>query len=193
MPRPKKFDKDEILERAMRLFWQKGFEATSIQDLVEHTGINKQSLYDTFGDKRALYAAALNHYRTANECRFGELLAEGTSAKQALRAFFDRVIGETAADADRKGCFMNNAMVELSAGDEEIGRLCGDNMRSMETKFARLIKDGQSTGEIRRALDAEATAAFLFAALSGLQAVSKITPEKEKLEQIAATSLSVLE
>ncbi len=193
MPRPKKFDKDEILGRAMRLFWQKGFEATSIQDLVECTGVNKQSLYDTYGDKRALYAAALKHYRTTNESRFGELLGESPSAKRTLRAFFEKVISETDSDAERKGCFMNNATVELAAVDEEIGRLCGDNMRSMEAKFVRIIKEGQSTGEIRRALDPEATAAFLFAALSGLQAVSKITPEKEKLERIAATTLSVLE
>lgn len=193
MPRPKKFDKEEILERAMRLFWQKGFEATSIQDLVDHTGVNKQSLYDTFGDKQSLYRAALDHYRAVNENLFGELCAESCSAKTALRAIFEKIVDENAADAERKGCFLVNAAIELSASRDEIGRLCGDNMRSMEAKFARLIEAGQDSGEIRRSLDAEATAAFLFAALSGLQTVGKITRERKKLAQIVETSLSVLE
>ncbi len=193
MPRPKNFNKDEILNKAMHLFWRKGYKATSVQDLVAYTGVNKQSLYDTFGGKHSLYLAALKSYRTKNDDSLGELFAGDIPVKNILEMMFDAVIAEAVADAHSKGCFMNNATVELSPHNEEIGKLCLDNMQSVEKKFYQLIKRGQTSGEIRKSLDAKSIAAFLFAAVNGLRAVSKITTDKRKLEGVVKTTLSVLD
>jgi TetR/AcrR family transcriptional regulator, transcriptional repressor for nem operon len=193
MPRPKNFDKNEVLEKAMNLFWQKGYEATSVKDLVEHTGINKQSLYDTYGDKHSLYLAALNDYRRRCESSFNELFLSNDSVKSILRQMFEGVIEETISDSHRKGCFLNNATVELSSQNEIIGKICADNMKSFEHKFSELIKRGQNTGEISQSLNTENVASFLFATVNGLRAVSKITQDKQKLEEIVNTTLSVLD
>jgi TetR/AcrR family transcriptional regulator, transcriptional repressor for nem operon len=193
MARPKQFDKDEVLKLAMDVFWRKGFEATSVQDLVVHTKVNKQSLYDTFGDKHSLYLAALNNYRIENENQFNGLAAQDISVKSALQKLFDNVISEAVADVDRKGCFMNNATVELASQNEIIGKFCFDNMTSMEARLGELVKRGQQTGEISNALKADNVAAFLFTAINGLRAVSKITQDKKKLEEIVQTTLSVLD
>ncbi len=194
MPRPKNFDKEEVLDRAMRLFWRKGYEATSVQDLVAHTGVNKQSLYDTFGGKHALYLAALSKYRAENDDSLGELFAaKDDSVKETLQTMFDALISGVGAEADRKGCFMNNTTIELSPHNAEISKLCADNMKATERKFYQLIKRGQTTGEIRNSLDARAVAAFLFTAINGLQAISKITADKRKLKGIVKTTLSILD
>jgi TetR/AcrR family transcriptional regulator, transcriptional repressor for nem operon len=193
MARPKNFNKDEVLRLAMQVFWQKGYEATSVQDLVESTKVNKQSLYDTFGDKHSLYLAALSSYQAENECQVSALFAENISAKEALRKLFDNVISEAISDLGRKGCFMNNATVELASQDEKIGKVCFDNMNSMEKKLFELIKRGQANNEISELLDAKSIAAFFFTAINGLRAVSKITQDKKKLEDIVKINLSVLD
>ncbi len=193
MPRPKNFEKEEVLKKVMMLFWEKGYEATSIQDLVVHTGVNKQSLYDTFGDKQTLYFSALSAYRTENECNLDQLFAANVSTRMALEKLFENVIAEAVVDSNRKGCFMNNATVELSSQNEKIGRFCFDNMNSMEKTLANLIEKGQANGEVSESLDAKVIAAFLFTAINGLRAVSKITQDKLKLEEIVKTTLSVLD
>jgi TetR/AcrR family transcriptional regulator, transcriptional repressor for nem operon len=193
MARPKKFDKEEVLKLATEIFWRKGFEATSVQDLVEQTKVNKQSLYDTFGDKHSLYLAALCRYRAESENQFGCLAAENISPKTVLRKLFENVIAEAVGDSEQKGCFINNAMIELAAQDEKIGKICLESMSSMETRLARLVKKGQEAGEIAESLKPETVAAFLFAALNGLRAVSKITPDENKLKEIAETTLSIFD
>ncbi len=193
MPRPKNFEKEEVLKKAMQLFWRKGYEATSIKDLVVHTGINKQSLYDTFGDKHTLYLAALSIYRADNECGFDALSAANISTKTALHQLFENVIAEVVADSDRKGCFMNNATVELSSQNEKVGQICFDNMNTMEKRLGKLIERGQADGEISKTLNSKTVAAFLFTAINGLRAVSKITQDKQKLEDIVKITLSILD
>jgi TetR/AcrR family transcriptional regulator, transcriptional repressor for nem operon len=192
MARPKNFDKDTILNLAMQVFWRQGYEATSVQDLVAHTKINKQSLYDTFGDKHSLYLAALNSYKSECESQFGSLLAENISAKATMQKLFDNLIAESISDTGHHGCFMNNAAVELASQDKEIGKACFDNMISWENKFVDLIKKGQKNNEIPTNLSAESVAAFLFTVISGLRSAGKINQDETKLKEIVKTALSIL-
>lgn len=193
MPRPKSFCKEDVLKKAMELFWQKGYEATSVQDLVEHLGINKQSLYDTFGDKQTLYSAALKNYRAEHEMQLSEMNFEGSSVKATFRKLFEKAISNTCEDPQKKGCFLNNATVELASQNKEIGAICTDWMKSFETKFGKLIKQGQNTGEIRKELDAESTVAYFYVVLSGLAAVGKINEDRKKLEKVIENTLAILD
>lgn len=193
MPRPKNFNKEEVLNNAMQLFWQKGYEATSIQDLVAHLGINKQSLYDTFGDKQTLYLSALRNYRQENEIGFNNLCPENGSVKETFKSFFENVINNICDDSQKKGCFLNNAAVELAANNEEISKVCLEGMQTIEKKFSKLIKHGQARGEIKKELDADGAASFFYVVLNGLRTIGKIKEDRNKLEAIVENTLSILD
>src|SRR6267143_5467200 len=109
MARHKEFDRDETLQKAMEVFWSRGYEAASIGDLVKHMGINRQSLYDTFGDKHTLYLLALDRYREVEGRRMFELLEQPGSVKKTLRQLFEGVVDGSLRDGQRRGCFMGNA------------------------------------------------------------------------------------
>src|SRR3977135_2157179 len=114
MARHKEFDRAEALHKAMEVFWSRGYEAASIQDLIKHMGINRQSLYDTFGDKHALYLQALDRYREIESRKLLDLLERCGSVKRALRRLFARVVEGSLCAGERRGCFLGNAMSELA-------------------------------------------------------------------------------
>jgi TetR/AcrR family transcriptional regulator, transcriptional repressor for nem operon len=192
MPRPKSFNKEEVLNSAMQLFWQKGYEATSIQDLVAHLGINKQSLYDTFGDKQSLYLMALNNYRLENELWMNSLNLGNGSVKKAFKSFFDSVISNPCEETRKKGCFLGNALIEVAPQNEEVNKICLEGMESFEKRFSKLIRQGQESGEINSEIDADETASFFYVVLNGLKAISKIKADKKKMKAVVKNALSVL-
>src|SRR5215207_4045492 len=114
MARHKEFDRDEALHKAMEVFWSRGYEAASVGELVEHMGINRQSLYDTFGDKHALFLQALDRYHEVESRKLLDLLERPGSVKRALRQLFTGVVEGSLCDGGRRGCLMGNAMSELA-------------------------------------------------------------------------------
>src|SRR5215216_2939123 len=126
MARHKEFERDEALQKAMEVFWGRGYEATSVGDLVEHMGINRQSLYDTFGDKHALYLQALDRYREVEGRKMFELLERPGSGKRALRQLFAGVVAGSLCAGERRGCFVGNAMSERAGRcPETAAKACG--------------------------------------------------------------------
>src|SRR6201986_4496734 len=114
MARHKEFDRDEALQKAMEVFWSRGYEAASIQDLVEHMGINRQSLYDTFGDKHSLFLQALDRYREVEGRKLFGLLEQSGSVKRALRQGFEVVVEGSLGGGERRWCCVGNATSELA-------------------------------------------------------------------------------
>ncbi len=193
MPWVKSFNVDKTLDDAMRIFWSRGYEATSIQDLVQEMGINRGSLYDTYGDKRALFIAALQHYdKRYRKTRLAKLEREH-SPKGAIEALFVDWIHLVTTDADRRGCFLTNAASELSAHDTEVGAIVATSQKETEQFFRRLIKRGQAIGEIDKGLDATQTARLLLAALIGLLVLARSRPERMLLKSIASSAMGSLE
>jgi TetR/AcrR family transcriptional repressor of nem operon len=192
MARPKEFDRDQALACAMDVFWTKGFENASLDDLTQATGVGRQSLYDTFGDKRALYLAALQHYREAGE---GEMLAalEGPQPlRLAVRACLDYVIRAVSTEGKRRGCLLVDAAVERSEHDEDVRRCvegaCGARTKALERRFIRAQKEG----ELGAHHDPRALAHFFYSTVQGLIVVAKSSGDRQALEQIARVALSVL-
>src|SRR3989454_1626399 len=132
MARHKEFDRDEVLHKAMEVFWSRGYEATSIRDLVKHMGINRPSLYDTFGDKHALYLQALDRYREVEGRKVLELLERPGSVKKTLRQLFGGVVEKAVCDGQRRGCFMSNATSELAGRCKETAARTRSNMAATE-------------------------------------------------------------
>jgi TetR/AcrR family transcriptional repressor of nem operon len=193
MARPKVFDRDEALHKAMEVFWARGYEAASINDLVKHMGINRQSLYDTFGDKHALYLAALDRYREVEGRKMFELLERPGSVKRALRQLFESVVGCALGGGERRGCFVGNATSELAGRCRATAEKACDNMAAAEGALYRALLRGKREGEITGRADLRAVARFLYSSLQGLQLMSKATRDRKTLEDVVRVTLSVLD
>jgi TetR/AcrR family transcriptional regulator, transcriptional repressor for nem operon len=193
MPRHKEFDRDEVLLKAMEVFWMRGYEAASIQDLVEHMGINRQSLYDTFGDKHALYLQSLDRYREVEGRKLFELLERPGSVKKSLRQLFEGVVEGSLCSGQRRGCFMGNAMSELAGRCKETAARTCTNMTAAEEVFYRALLRGKKDGEFKGVRDARAVARFLYSSLQGLVLMAKSTQDRKTLEDIVKVTLSVVD
>lgn len=193
MARHKEFDRDEALQKAMEVFWARGYEATSIQDLVEHTGVNRQSLYDTFGDKHTLFLQALDRYHEVESRKLFDLLERPGSVKKALRQFFISVIEGSLCDGGRRGCLMGNAMSELAGRCEATTEKTCRNMAAIEDAFYRALLRGRKNGELTGVREPRAVARFLYSSFQGLVLTAKAKRDRRTLEDVVKVTLSVLD
>jgi len=193
MARHKEFDRDEALHKAMEVFWSRGYGAASIQDLVKHMGINRQSLYDTFGDTHALYLQALDRYREVEGHKLFQLLERPGSVKKSLRQLFEGVVEEALCTGQRRGCFMGNAMSELAGRCKETAARTCSNMVAAEGTFYRALLRGKKEGELEGVRDPRAVARFLYSSLQGLILMAKATQDRKTLEDVVKVTLSVLD
>ncbi|MFF2016578.1 TetR/AcrR family transcriptional regulator [Paenibacillus sp. NPDC058177] len=191
MARSKEFEIDDVLEKAMNLFWLQGYEKTSMQDLVTGMGIHKRSMYDTFGDKHSLYMKAVERYGRSVAERMKEQAEAQPTVKQAIRSLFEMVLRNDTGMP--KGCLMVNTAVELSLHDSEADSLVQDSFLSSERLLEKLVSSGQDSGEISRQLEAPALAAYLHNALVGLRVMVKTGQDPSRLEQIVDITLTVLD
>lgn len=192
MARTKEFDREAVLDKAMRLFWRQGYEAASLRDLLAEMGIGRQSMYDTFGDKHALFLAALDRYcATVGEPLFAPL-AEPGPVKSAVRQVFERAIAGSVNEG-RHGCLMANATAELAPRDRDVACRAEANLAGAEEAFRRALERGQAAGEVASHHDARALARYLFNALQGLRLTAKATPDRRVLDEIVDVTLSVLD
>lgn len=183
MPWEKQFDVDEVLDSAMGMFWEQGYQATSMQQLVEHTGVNRASLYATYSDKRELFLAALRRYDERRRRMLSELEA-GHKPKDAIRRLFLAFVDQAASANSNRGCFLTNTALELSAHDPDAGRIVARGQADVEAFFLRLIQKGKAAGDIPRHVRAAETARGLLAALLGLLVLVRSRPEPALLKSI---------
>lgn len=193
MARQLEFNRGEVLQRAMELFWEKGYEATSINELLERTGIKRQSLYNTFGDKHALYLEALERYRSGEGRVTISPIFEQGPIRERLRRMYQNAIEEAFCDPARKGCFIANATLELGTRDKATGDFISNNLAGSEELFTAVLTDAQVRGEIVEDRDPRALARHFINSLYGLRVLSKATQSREMLEDIADTALLVLD
>lgn len=193
MPRVKQFDEKEILNKAMELFWKKGFHATSIQNLVSHLGINRASLYDTFGGKEELFNKAFEQYRNTTGNMLKAIFDKEDSVRQGLKKLFDSAIEETIKDKACKGCFVVNTTTELIPGDKAIHQILSDNKTNVEALFTNYIQKGINSGEFDASKNAESIGLMLFALFSGLRVLAKVDSNPDKLNLMVQQGLSVLD
>ncbi len=194
MARPKEFAEEEVLEKAMQVFWQKGYYNASMQDLVDGMSICRASLYDTFGDKHALYLKALDHYRTVNARAMEKTIASAVTNRNKIKAIFHWLIEEIVMDPDQKGCFMANAALEmLPEHGQTVGQLVDTNFMDHETAFAQLLRQGVASGEFRATLPLADTARFLLGTTAGLRLIGKTQRDRDALIGMVRVALSVLD
>ena len=192
MARTKDFDEDEVLTKAVHLFWLKGYNGTSMQDLVDGLGISRSSLYDTYGDKHTLFLKSLGNYKKAVSVKMDVIVSRANSAKDAVKGLLEFIIGELLNDQEHKGCFLVNAAVEMAPHDKEVNGMLCQNDRFMEEYFYETIKKGQESGEITSAQDARLLAQFIINNIKGIRVTSKSIAEKKVFREIVNLTMSVL-
>jgi TetR/AcrR family transcriptional regulator, transcriptional repressor for nem operon len=192
MARPKKFNQEDTLLKALSVFYKKGYAATSINDLVETMHINAPSLYNTYGDKRHLFLLALQAYQQAQHAMMAELLAQSLPAKVLIGQLLQNLIDDSLSDRDRKGCFMVNTTTELANQDEEIFQIVNQNQQTVRSLLADLIQKGQATGEVAGDKNPENLAAYLFTVSLGLRVMAVANPDRPLLEAMLDTVLDTL-
>lgn len=192
MPRPPEFEREVVLDRAMRAFWSRGYEATSIQHLVERTGIQRGSLYGAFGDKRALFLAAIEHYDRVMTAKLLATLDAPGSGLGAIRRFFRLKVDAAQERSRPRGCLVTNSATELASRDRRTASRIGATLGRIEAAFHRAVIRGQQAGEIDPERDARALARFLTSSAQGLSVMAKASPERAPLEDIVQVTMEVV-
>ncbi|NEB10303.1 TetR/AcrR family transcriptional regulator [Streptomyces coelicoflavus] len=192
MGRPKQFDPDVAVERAMNVFWRKGYAATTPQDLVDEIGIGKGSLCNTFGSKHALFERALACYRDSQAAWLEELLDHPGSAKDRLRGALDALVELDLGDPHRRGCMAVNTAAELATSDTGTADTVRKMFARTERAFRAAIEEGQRAGEIAGDRDAAAAAAWLLATVIGMRVLAKTAEDATQLRRVADAAVASL-
>ncbi|KIO53323.1 TetR/AcrR family transcriptional regulator [Flavobacterium hibernum] len=179
MARTKEFKEDQVLDKAIEIFWHKGYNGTSAQDLVMHLGLSRSSLYDTFGDKQKLFAQSLRRYQKNAQDQIIELFDKSENIKETLHDIFKQAVVESLDDRITKGCFMVNSSIELAMHDEEIAKIVKSNSQKMEEVFTNAVQKGQDLDQISKSNEAKVLARFIFNNYSGIRVLAR-TGERDK-------------
>lgn len=193
MPRVKQFDQEEVLQKAMLLFWKQGYHDTSIDELVKFLGINRASLYDTFGGKKKLYEKALESYRTQNYQGMHAFLQSQENVKEGLRQVFQKITYDDYADEDCKGCFIVNTTTELLPADSDLQAVIEQHGQLVEQAFVDFLQKGVERGQISKDKDLKTLASLLYTLMTGLRVVGKTKPEVAVSMAAVDAVLSLLE
>jgi TetR/AcrR family transcriptional regulator, transcriptional repressor for nem operon len=191
MARPKEFDRDVAVERAMSVFWSKGYAATSTDDLLQAMKIGRQSMYDTFGDKRRLFVEALERYQRDSVAGHIKRLRSIASPLAGIEAL---VVGVISPDRPtrEKGCMGVGAICEFGNADTQLAELRIKSGGMLRKALVERLQDAQAAGEVGETVDVECAARFLETTMSGLQVAAKAGESARTLRDVAAFAIAGL-
>ncbi|TDD65997.1 TetR/AcrR family transcriptional regulator [Actinomadura rubrisoli] len=192
MGRTREFDTEAAVAAAVEVFRSRGYEATSIQDLVEATGVGRGSLYAAFGSKDGLYELALRHYAQGSIAGMAERLAGDAPVREAIRGLLLALVDDTIDDPARRGCLMTNTAVERLPGDTVAGRIVGDSFDRVAGLVETALRRGRARGELPPDADVTALADFVTTTIQGLRVQGKTGADRRRLAAVVDTALRAL-
>jgi len=192
MARTKAFDPTKALEKAMAVFWRFGYENTSTKMLMSEMGIAKQSLYDTFGDKRSLYLKALGYYRDETNTNGRRLLQSEPSVRRGFAKLLFGISSETREQHER-GCLLLSANLERDTGDAQIAQLLRENQVEVQSIFVEALRRAQEAGELSNNYDPVALARFFIVTIQGMRSMARLKSDRRALRQVAKVALAVFD
>jgi TetR/AcrR family transcriptional repressor of nem operon len=190
--RTKEFDPDAVLQKALELFWERGYEATSMADLVEHLGIARASIYTTFGGKHDLYLKALDRYLQTRDPDLVEMLSQPGPVLPAVRALVELYAHDSAYGDRRWGCMVVNAAVEVVPSDPQAARRVAASWDTLETVLTSALTRARAQGEIPEQKDPRALARFLLVLLQGIRVLGRAQADPGRVRDAAEQALSIL-
>jgi TetR/AcrR family transcriptional repressor of nem operon len=192
VPRPREFDVDAALRAAMTTFWERGYEGASLSDLTAATGVGRQSLYLAFGDKRALYLAALDRYRELFQAPLLDALRAGGDVRAVLRSALLSLVDGSCGPPER-GCLLVNAATERGGHDEEVRRRVAAAFQALEDALVEALDVAAAAGTLHAGRDHRSLARLLCATIQGLRVVAAAGTDPRALGDTVDTALSVLD
>jgi TetR/AcrR family transcriptional repressor of nem operon len=183
---------DAALDTALELFWARGYEATSLDDLTQAMGLGRGSLYNEFGDKHSLFLRALDRYCALRLSELGRALAGSTSVRAAIAVILRGTVKQLWSDPQRRGCLLVNSTTELAASDPTVAMRAAQAFERIVATFSAALERGVRDGEMRSDLDVRTTARYLAATLNSLRLLAKTT-DREVADDVVALSLTVLD
>jgi TetR/AcrR family transcriptional repressor of nem operon len=190
--RPKEFDREAALEKAMELFWLRGYEATGLRELLDHMGIGRQSLYDTFGDKHGLFIAAVKNYdQSVTEGIVAQLRASGSPLQNVRKTLAE--IADAVTDGKCRGCLLTNTLVEVAPHDSEVAAAAKSVLSRIENGFRRTLQQAVKEGELPKDANVRALARYFTSTVQGLVVMGKASVSRAAVRDIVNVALSVLE
>ena len=192
MARPKQFNENDVIDKAVVVFWAKGYEATSIQDLVEAMGIQRGSLYTAFGSKQQLFLIALKRYSLTVVKKLLVILNSQPSAIESIQLFFAQIVEHLLTAGELRGCLITNSAIERGLRDDETKQHVLKLFQSIENAFFNTLLRASKNGELSTQLDLKELASYLTSHMQGLLVIGKVCSERSKLEGINRMTLSVL-
>ncbi|WP_299181055.1 TetR/AcrR family transcriptional regulator [uncultured Neptuniibacter sp.] len=192
MARPAEFDRTEVLEKAMNVFWRTGYNATSVTDLVNATKLKPGSLYGAFQSKRGLFLEVIDTYAVRSIDRVKGAMEDASSPLDAIELFFQRFCDELSHDSIGQGCLMVNTMLELATEDEEVRLKVDDYLNQVESYFYQLITEAQAQGQLDKNKDPDELSTFLMTNIWGLRVLSSKRPDRKKYDAVITNIFKAL-
>lgn len=193
MPRPKEFDRNEALEAALHLFWEKGYQATSMQDLVDRMDMNRFSIYETFGSKHELFLSALDLYRRDIAGNLRSLLEDESKGLDAIKRYFRAMAKDLSAKGGRVGCFLQNSTLELALQDKAVEHRAQATNLSFQEAIHAALKRAQRRGEITSSKDLRPRARYLFSIGQGMIVIAKAHGDPKMIHDVSNHACELLE
>jgi TetR/AcrR family transcriptional repressor of nem operon len=192
MARTREFDPDEMLDKAIELFWNKGYDSVSTQELMAAFDISKSSMYGAFGDKMELFLAALEKYRQRLAEDTERRLSAGKNVKATITALLQSIVTEALADPAQKGCFVVNTCIDLAPHEARAAAIVRDHRKRMEQAFAAAIRRGIENGELAARVDSRAVSTLICTTINGIQVDSRYIRDKKHFASIIRTVADLL-
>tara|TARA_Y100000588_G_scaffold315466_1_gene343556 strand:+ start:9 stop:593 length:585 start_codon:yes stop_codon:yes gene_type:complete len=183
MPRTKKFNEEVIIEEAMHLFWKEGFHSTSIQDLVEHLGINRASLYDTYGDKEGLFKKCYDYYKTIMQVKIDDIFINSKDDKTGFKNLFKFIIDDICLGAEHKGCLISNSYSELLPNCD---KTIYNTLNKTREFLTNILKDklllAKKNKSLKKGVDINKTSVSMYSSIVGVAIISKMNVHRDILK-----------
>jgi len=189
--RPREFDEKQALEAAMDVFWRKGYEGSSCEDLLSAMGLNSGSMYAAFGDKQALYDRAFDLYCDTVFCKGLEILDGPGTPLENVRALV-RGMGDHMSSGDCKGCFVGNTLIEFGANNKGVAEMARLAMKRFQDAVEKKLKEARKLGELSGDLHPTELAAFVINTAQGLNVMAKAGADEKTIRGVVKTTLSLL-
>ncbi|WP_299116929.1 TetR/AcrR family transcriptional regulator [uncultured Winogradskyella sp.] len=192
MPKTEVFNKEIVLNQASHVFHTKGYNAASMQDLVDATGLNRSSIYNSFGNKHNLFLECLKVYQNKYQRSISNLLLKANCPLKAIESIFELYLEEIVKDNDNKGCLITNCKSEMANQDSTINNFLINNQESTLALFEDLVNQGQENSSINRNRTPKDYALYLFTAIQGFRMTGILIDNKQQLQSLINTTLQNL-
>jgi len=192
MPRTEDFNREQVLDKAKNAFWMKGYNGTSMQDLVDAMGLNRSSIYNSFGSKMELYQQSLRQYQNESSALFDRAKSQDRSAIETIGLIFVYALEDILGDSDRKGCMLINCHTEMGNQNDQLKTIFSANQERLVAIFEDLVKKGQADGSIRKTENSQLLAYYLGSAFQGLRITGMNTTDPKVLKGIIQNILKTI-